>query len=194
MDQLKDLPIHREFLISERNLEQFSDFVDFLLTYTRDHPENIPYNFGQLAQELAVTEEFVRDHFAVISKCFNLFKLLQSTMTTPSNTHLSKDSIASQSLIITHSDLKSVGDFYCLATRTPIKPQFLKKKFQQVIQTFSPFFIQNDQGWMVSDLGKFVAEQYLACKKINTIPRVIKHPTCTLTVMENNTKAEEYNE
>ena len=87
-----------------------------------------------------------------------------------------------------------MADFYCLATRTPIKAQFLKPPFQQLIQAFSPFFTHNSQGWVVSELGQFIAEQYLACKKLNRIPQEMQHGNCKLTIIENEAQAKEYSD
>jgi hypothetical protein len=202
----------RELPKDQPTLPEFATFIAFLTEYVSDHPDAIPFNLEKLSQAASLPLETIRDFFIVFGKAFALFNQLkthqltlptamerlekktrssrkksskvQKTKHQDSKENTIEETSPNHDIPISIDILQHLADFYCISHLKPIHEMYLPDYFSVIIQKF-PFFVQQtDQSWGVTQAGMQCAEEFLAFKKLNSIPREIKIDTYRFIVKE----------
>jgi len=201
-------------------LADFTELLQFLTGYLKDHPEKVPFKLEDIAHQMHCSLDQIRDLFVPLSKAFDLFRTIQknppalptkltedspsksksASIPSPSTPSPSiapsppKGSVSSSLPVTCHpakkhlrasrSQMAQLADFYYLSQTKPLTSKMLPKKFQDLLKIYADLFVQKNDGWLMSDAGQYFAEQYLACKRMNTMPKEIQSEKMTLTLTD----------
>ncbi len=146
------------------DLGRFCACVDYM---TRN-AHSAPFNLSEMAAELQMPLEEVRDHFGVIGRVFALRELLLGASPPPVTTSPGKTQQVR--IEVTEGQMKIFSDFAYLARRKPIRGNSFSPALYDLLEDHPQLFEEMPGGWKAAPAGVYFAEQYVSFRKLKMAP------------------------
>ncbi|MHA1674301.1 MAG: hypothetical protein ACTSYI_11830 [Promethearchaeota archaeon] len=151
--------------------------LQHLIGYLKAHVTEIPFNFGKIAEDLSWPVDRVQKLFLIIRDLYGLFRHQEQAVAERLDAlyEPKTDPHAPMSLELTVTELRSLVDVNFLTAKHPQSILIFQQipRFHHLILTYPPLFAQDVDGWLLSDAGKTIANQFHKYQRLHMIPEEI---------------------